>query len=96
MNYEIIGTQVLELVKTTGQFIREQRKIYTPDKTESKGVHDLVSYVDKTAETLLLKGYDKFYLNQALLPKRKPPATTTKIIFGLLTHWTEPPTLFIM
>jgi myo-inositol-1(or 4)-monophosphatase len=55
MNYTSIANQTLDLVKTTGKFIREQRLVYTPDKTETKGLHDLVSYVDKTAEAMLVK-----------------------------------------
>ena len=42
--------KVIEIAKEAGAFIREQRKTFTPDKIEIKGLNDLVSYVDKTAE----------------------------------------------
>lgn len=54
MNFENICNQVIELCKTTGEFIRLEKSKFTPDKIESKGLHDFVSYVDKTAEQQLV------------------------------------------
>ncbi|MFI5136259.1 MAG: inositol monophosphatase family protein [Sphingobacteriales bacterium] len=45
-----ITQSVIEIAKETGAFIREQRKIFSSDQIETKGLNDLVSYVDKTAE----------------------------------------------
>jgi len=50
MQAEQVIQQVIEVAKEAGAFIREQRKTFTPDKIELKGLNDLVSYVDKTAE----------------------------------------------
>ena len=50
MNLQNITNQVTEIAKQAGDFIRQQRKTFTPDKIEFKGLNDLVSYVDKTAE----------------------------------------------
>jgi myo-inositol-1(or 4)-monophosphatase len=50
MNLNQLAQQVIEVAKETGAFIREQRKTFSPDKIEIKGLNDLVSYVDKTAE----------------------------------------------
>ncbi len=50
MQAEQVIQQVIEVAKQAGAFIREQRKTFTPDKIELKGLNDLVSYVDKTTE----------------------------------------------
>jgi myo-inositol-1(or 4)-monophosphatase len=50
MELDQIVNKVIEISKEVGGFIREQRKTFSPDKIEIKGLNDLVSYVDKTAE----------------------------------------------
>ncbi|WP_420388648.1 inositol monophosphatase family protein [Roseivirga sp.] len=47
---------VIVLVKETGDFIREESLKFDESKIEYKGKNDLVSYVDKEAEKLLVKG----------------------------------------
>lgn len=42
-------------VITTGSFIRNEAAIFSKDKIEKKGFNDLVSYVDKQAEKLLVE-----------------------------------------
>lgn len=54
MDLNLIGTKVIELVKATGDYILEQRKTFTSESIEQKGLHDLVSYVDKEAEEQLV------------------------------------------
>jgi len=51
-----IANSVITIAKQTGDFIRQQRKTFTADKIEFKGLNDLVSYVDKTAEQQIVKG----------------------------------------
>jgi myo-inositol-1(or 4)-monophosphatase len=52
---QIIG-QVIDVSKEAGQFIRQERKTFDADKIEYKGLNDLVSYVDKTAEQKIVAG----------------------------------------
>lgn len=59
MNLEEICKNVIELATNTGDFIREQRKHFSVDKIETKGIHDFVSYVDKEAEKILVKALAK-------------------------------------
>ena len=54
MELEILIDKVIEIAKDAGSFIRQQRKTFTPDKIEIKGLNDLVSYVDKTAEQIIV------------------------------------------
>jgi myo-inositol-1(or 4)-monophosphatase len=44
------------LVISVGGYIREESKIFDRTRTETKGKHDYVSYVDKTAERRLVDG----------------------------------------
>jgi myo-inositol-1(or 4)-monophosphatase len=54
MQFEILTQKTVEIAKEAGAFIREQRKSFTPDKIELKGLNDLVSYVDKAAERIIV------------------------------------------
>ncbi|MCO5947577.1 inositol monophosphatase family protein [Mucilaginibacter flavidus] len=55
MELEKIINSVIEISKQAGSFIREQRKTFSADRIELKGLNDLVSYVDKTAEEIIVK-----------------------------------------
>jgi myo-inositol-1(or 4)-monophosphatase len=44
------------IAKQAGSFIRNQRSTFSTDVVEYKGFNDLVSYVDKAAEEMLVKG----------------------------------------
>lgn len=50
-----ITQQVVKCAKKVGEFIREERKTFSYNKVEIKGLNDLVSYVDKTSEKLLVE-----------------------------------------
>lgn len=55
MELEKLIHNVIDISKQAGSFIREQRKTFSADKIELKGLNDLVSYVDKTAEEIIVK-----------------------------------------
>ncbi|NVK28659.1 MAG: inositol monophosphatase, partial [Flavobacteriia bacterium] len=56
MELSKVCTQTIHLVREVGTFIRkEQRKVASSD-VELKSLNSLVSYVDKEAETRLVKG----------------------------------------
>jgi myo-inositol-1(or 4)-monophosphatase len=59
MNLEAICKQTTFLAKETGEFIRQERSQFSSDKVEVKGLHNFVSYVDTTAEKMLVKGLQK-------------------------------------
>jgi myo-inositol-1(or 4)-monophosphatase len=52
---EEICKQTCDLAKQAGDFIRQERKKFNLSSVEHKGFNDLVSYVDKTAEEILVK-----------------------------------------
>ncbi len=46
---------VVRTAKSAGDFIRNERSKFTPDKIEMKGLNDMVSYVDKGAEKMIVE-----------------------------------------
>lgn len=55
--------EVVEIVRNVAQFIQKESEGFTLEDAEQKGKNDLVSYVDKTAEKMLVEKL------VALLPK---------------------------
>jgi myo-inositol-1(or 4)-monophosphatase len=54
VNLGELTTKVITCAKSVGEFIRTERKTFSYNKAEVKGLNDLVSYVDKTAEEQLV------------------------------------------
>src|ERR1041385_1666832 len=46
---------VVRTAKSAGEFIRKERLKFTPDKIEMKGLNDMVSYVDKGSEQMIVE-----------------------------------------
>ena len=59
MNLEHICTQVCSLSKEVGLFIKTERSSNKNINVEVKGIHDFVTYVDKTSEQKLVDGLGK-------------------------------------
>lgn len=55
MDLHKITQDVIHCAKTVGEFIRTERKTFSYSNVEVKGLNDLVSYVDKTSEKLLVE-----------------------------------------
>ena len=51
--------RVIELAKQTGDFIMSEKGKIAAADVESKGVHNYVTYVDKTAEKMLVDGLSR-------------------------------------
>lgn len=56
---EEVCKQTCDLAKQAGDFILQERKFFNLSSVEHKGFNDLVSYVDKTAEKILVEGLQK-------------------------------------
>ncbi len=54
-NLKTIVSEVAELARETGKFIRHESEGFDISLTEKKGLHDLVSYVDKKSEEILVQ-----------------------------------------
>lgn len=55
MDLKQITQQVIDCAKLAGEFIRTERKTFSYNKVEIKGLNDLVSYVDKTSEKIIVE-----------------------------------------
>ena len=45
-----------DIARSAGKFMAEERKNFDPSRIETKGLHDLVSYVDRTSEQRIICG----------------------------------------
>jgi myo-inositol-1(or 4)-monophosphatase len=59
MDYQLICQQVLEIARSTGTFIREEREKISAKDVELKGIASLVTYVDKTAEEQIVSALNE-------------------------------------
>ncbi|RCH55218.1 inositol monophosphatase [Mucilaginibacter hurinus] len=76
MNLEEVVRRTVELSREVGDFIRQERKTFSTDKIEYKGLNDLVSYVDKTAEEKLVAGLEKILPEAGFITEEK---TSTRV-----------------
>lgn len=59
MNLEFLTQQTIEIVREAAAFIQQEAALFSRDKIEYKDLNNLVSYVDKEAEKLLVAGLTK-------------------------------------
>lgn len=59
MNLDKICEQVVDIAKNTGTFIKNERTVFSTNSIETKGLHDFVSYVDKTSEKQIVSALTK-------------------------------------
>lgn len=100
MDYNKIGNEVIDLVKTVGDFIKEQGQVFDKKRIESKGLHDFVSFVDKQAEQKLVDGLSRILPNAGFIVEENtagnkqedyiwivdPLDGTTNFIHGVSPH----------
>lgn len=53
--YQQLCVATCEIARKAGAFMAEERKSFDVSKIESKGLHDLVSYVDKESEKFIVE-----------------------------------------
>lgn len=97
MNLEKITKQVVELSRSVGDFIRTESKKFRSEDIIEKGIHNLVTYVDKESENQIVKALKNIFPeagfiaeeNQALEKKEQynwiidPLDGTTNFVHGL-------------
>jgi len=71
MEFKEITEKVIDIAKEAGAFIREQRKTFSPEKIELKGLNDLVSYVDKMAEEQIVAGLQNIIPGAGFITEEK-------------------------
>jgi len=70
-----ITNKVTEVAREAGDFIRQERKNFSADRIEFKGLNDLVSYVDKTAEQKIVTALQKILPEAGFLTEEKTTTT---------------------
>ncbi|HWZ14490.1 MAG TPA: inositol monophosphatase family protein [Mucilaginibacter sp.] len=71
MDLQQLTSSVSQIAKEAGEFIRQQRKTFSADKIEVKGLNDLVSYVDKTAEEQIVAALSKVLPEAGFITEEK-------------------------
>ena len=75
MDLENLCAGVCAAVRETGKFIRGERKTFSLTKVEYKGLNDLVSYVDKTAEQKLVRTLSALLPSSGFITEEKTNIT---------------------
>ena len=57
--YQQLTLATCEIARTVGKFMAEERKSFDVSMIENKGLHDLVSYVDKASEKQIIEELSK-------------------------------------
>lgn len=100
MNLKELTLSVCTLAKEAGAFIRAEALIFDQSRVEYKGLNDMVSYVDKNAESIIVKGLAEllpeagFITEEKLINKQADVYTwivdpldgTTNFIHGIPTY----------
>lgn len=55
-SFKVLCDSVVKIAISAGKFMAEERKQFDDKRIESKGLHDLVSYVDKASEERIIEG----------------------------------------
>lgn len=55
VDYKLMCREIEKVVRETGSFIMHESKVFDSSRTESKGLHDFFSYVDKESEQMLVE-----------------------------------------
>jgi myo-inositol-1(or 4)-monophosphatase len=71
-----LSLSVADLCRQAGAFIREQVSSFDQSKIVTKGLHDLVSYVDKESEKMLVEGLQKLYPEAGFVTEEGTVANT--------------------
>ncbi len=71
-----IVNNTAEIARQAGDFIRNERKNFEPAQIEYKGLNDLVSYVDKAAEQMIVKALASILPEAGFITEEKTATKT--------------------
>lgn len=100
MDLEKLCTASKSIIKQTGLYIKQEALSFSSEKVESKGMHDFVSFVDKTAEKQLVEALKKLLPEAGFIAEEQtetyrgeqynwiidPLDGTTNFIHGLMPY----------
>jgi myo-inositol-1(or 4)-monophosphatase len=76
MNLRIITNQVCNLTRAVGLFIKNEMNQFRSGDIEYKGIHNLVTYVDKEAEKRLINELSKLIPEAGFIAEESPDIET--------------------
>ncbi len=76
---ELLLEQTQEIAREAGAFIRKERQHFDLKKVEHKGFNDLVSYVDKEAELLIVNGLSKIFPEAGFITEEGTNSTMAEV-----------------
>jgi myo-inositol-1(or 4)-monophosphatase len=84
MNLESITSRVIDIAGEAASFIREQRAVFRQEDIEEKGTNDLVSYVDRHAEEMLVERLRKLVPEAGFLTEEKTTVQEEKDLMWII------------
>ncbi|HLG36482.1 MAG TPA: inositol monophosphatase family protein [Bacteroidia bacterium] len=84
MNLEVLCGKVCEVAKAAGDFIQAESKKISSADVEMKGHNNLVSYVDKKAEELIVSSLEKISPGSGFITEEKTVSETQKEITWII------------
>lgn len=78
MNLKQLTTDVCKIAKETGAFIKKERESFDLEKVDSKGLNQLVSYVDIEAEKKIVIGLSQLKLDAGFITEEDTTEKSTK------------------
>ncbi len=82
MDYELLCAKVVAVTRLTGNFIRKEAMSFDAKSIEYKGLNDMVSYVDKTAEKQLVRNLKKLLPESGFITEEE-----TENVLGKTYTW---------
>lgn len=70
--FKALTKELVKIVKSTGAFIRKEANSFDRTKTEYKGFNDLVSYVDREAESRLIEKLSSLLPEAGFITEESP------------------------
>lgn len=100
MDLKAICNEAITIIKNTGNYIAHESENFDKNRIETKGAHDFVSFVDKTAEKQLIDGLSSLLPEAGFIAEENTVAQddsslkwiidpldgTTNFIHGLMPH----------
>ncbi|HCN83491.1 MAG TPA: inositol monophosphatase, partial [Sphingobacteriaceae bacterium] len=76
MDLSVLTNNVIILAKEVGNFIRQEATIFDNQRVEYKGINDMVSYVDQTAEIKIVAGLSGLLPGAGFITEEKTTSIT--------------------
>ena len=78
INLEKLTLEVCGLARTVGEYLKSEVNNLSSAQIEKKGLHDFVSYVDKTSERQLMKALNQILPEAGFIAEESPGAKTAE------------------